>query len=88
MELENKEKNERYRNWSWIVYPESAPENWRTLLDETGEKWIESPLHDRDINETTNEIKKLIGILLFRLEIKRVISKQKKISELLTHLIQ
>ena len=58
MELENKEKNERYRNWSWIVYPESAPENWRTLLDETGEKWIESPLHDRDINETTNEIKK------------------------------
>ena len=58
MELENKEKNERYRNWSWIVYPESAPENWRTLLDETGEKWIESPLHDRDIYETTNEIKK------------------------------
>ena len=72
MELENKEKNERYRNWSWIVYPESAPENWRTLLDETGEKWIESPLHDRDINETTNEIKKLIGILLFRLEIKKL----------------
>ena len=56
--MKTKKKNERYRNWSWIVYPESAPENWRTLLDETGEKWIESPLHDRDINETTNEIKK------------------------------
>ena len=40
MELENKEKNERYRNWSWIVYPESAPENWRTLLDETGESGL------------------------------------------------
>ncbi|MCC9884375.1 replication protein, partial [Streptococcus agalactiae] len=31
---------------------------WRDILDETGEKWIESPLHDRDINETTSEIKK------------------------------
>ena len=52
------QKDTRARNWSWIVYPESAPENWRTLLDEMGEKWIESPLHDKDVNETTNEIKK------------------------------
>ena len=52
------EKNDPVRNWSWVVYPESAPENWRTLLDETGEKWIESPLHDKDINETTNKPKK------------------------------
>ncbi|WP_332370835.1 Rep family protein [Lactococcus cremoris] len=29
------EKNDPVRNWSWVVYPESAPENWRTLLDET-----------------------------------------------------
>ena len=42
------EKDTRVRNWSWIVYPESAPENWKQLLDETGEKWIESPLHDKD----------------------------------------
>ena len=70
-------KNGRYRNWSWIVYPESAPENWRSLLDETGEKWIESPLHDKDINETTQEIKKLTGILSYLLAIRKVISKQK-----------
>ncbi|EDO0847609.1 TPA: replication protein [Enterococcus faecalis] len=57
-DIQNDEKDTRVRNWSWIVYPESAPENWRKLLDETGEKWIESPLHDKDINETTNEIKK------------------------------
>ncbi|MCC9879129.1 replication protein, partial [Streptococcus agalactiae] len=50
-------QDDRVRNWSWIVYPESAPENWRDILDETGEKWIESPLHDRDINETPSEIK-------------------------------
>ena len=51
------EKNHPVRNWSWVVYPESAPENWRTLLDETGEKWIESPLHDKDVNPD-GELKK------------------------------
>lgn len=68
-DIQNDEKDTRVRNWSWIVYPESAPENWRQLLDETGEKWIESPLHDKDINETTDEIKKphwhiIISVLL------------------------
>ena len=83
MELENKEKNERYRNWSWIVYPESAPENWRTLLDETGEKWIESPLHDRDINETTNEIKKAHWHIIISFGNKKSYKQAEKISELL-----
>ena len=23
------------RDWTFVVYPESAPENWRTILDET-----------------------------------------------------
>ncbi|KAA9252434.1 Rep family protein, partial [Streptococcus anginosus] len=57
-DVDNQKQDGRVRNWSWIVYPDSAPENWRSILDETGEKWIESPLHDKDINETTNEIKK------------------------------
>lgn len=57
MVVEKKQDN-RARNWSWVIYPESAPEKWRQILDETGEKWIESPLHDKDVNETTNEIKK------------------------------
>lgn len=83
MELENKEKNERYRNWSWIVYPESAPENWRTLLDETGEKWIESPLHDRDINETTNEIKKAHWHIIISFGNKKSYKQAGKISEML-----
>ena len=57
--MADKEKQDnRSRNWSWIVYPDSAPEDWRTILDEMGEKWIESPLHDKDVNETTNEPKK------------------------------
>lgn len=38
------------RDWAIIVYPESAPENWREILDDTHIKWIESPLHDKDVN--------------------------------------
>lgn len=55
---DKQKQDSRVRNWSWVVYPESAPTDWRKILDETGEKWIESPLHDKDINETTNELKK------------------------------
>ncbi|MCC4361945.1 replication protein [Limosilactobacillus reuteri] len=43
-------KPERTRNWTFIVYPESAPENWRSILDDYHVQWIESPLHDRDVN--------------------------------------
>lgn len=45
------------RDWTIIVYPESAPENWRDILEETHMRWVESPLHDRDIN-ADGELKK------------------------------
>lgn len=41
-------KDGRYRQWTIVVYPDSAPENWRDLLN--GQIWIESPLHDQDVN--------------------------------------
>ena len=47
----------RFRNWSFVVYPDSAPENWRDLLDDQHIEWVESPLHDRDLN-ATGELKK------------------------------
>ena len=37
------EKIIKGRDWAFIVYPESAPENWREILDETHMRWIESP---------------------------------------------
>lgn len=51
------EKNTRTRNWTIVLYPESAPENWRTILDNMHIEWVESPLHDKDIN-ANNELKK------------------------------
>ena len=43
-------KDDRARTWTFIVYPESAPQNWRELLDECHVSWVESPLHDKDVN--------------------------------------
>lgn len=40
------------RNWMFLVYPESAPKNWRQLLEETGLPFAISPLHDKDIDIT------------------------------------
>lgn len=36
----------------YIVYPDSAPENWEAQLDEMHVAWCCSPLHDKDINPT------------------------------------
>jgi len=44
-------RDERIRNWTLIVYPESAPKNWRDILDNQHIQWVESPLHDKDTNE-------------------------------------
>lgn len=41
---------EKKRYWTMIVYPESAPENWRDVLDDGHYSWLESPLHDKDVN--------------------------------------
>lgn len=46
------EKNVKKRNWAFVVYPESAPKNWREQLALTGLQCAISPLHDRDVNPT------------------------------------
>lgn len=42
--------DKRTRNWNFIVYPDSAPENWVQILDDAHVPWVQSPLHDQDIN--------------------------------------
>ena len=43
-------KNVKKRYWAFILYEESAPSNWREILQETGIQCAISPLHDKDIN--------------------------------------
>ena len=40
------------RNWAFVVYPESLPDDWRQLLRETGLQCAISPLHDKDLDPT------------------------------------
>ena len=47
---EKSSKNVKKRNWAFVLYPESAPVNWRELLQKTGLQCAISPLHDKDLN--------------------------------------
>lgn len=50
-------KSIKKRNWAFVLYPESAPDNWRDLLQQSGLPAVISPLHDKD-KDPTGEAKK------------------------------
>lgn len=50
-------KETRTRNWTCIVYPDSAPEDWVDILNDMHIEFVISPLHDKDKN-ATGELKK------------------------------
>lgn len=52
------------RNWGGVVYPESAPEDWKEILKLKGIVWACSPLHDKDINPTGEEKKAHYHIIM------------------------
>lgn len=47
-----KKKDERYRNFATMVYPESAPSDWFQILSDQMIPAFVSPLHENDINPT------------------------------------
>jgi hypothetical protein len=47
-----KRAGKRARAWTAMVYPESAPENWQSILREQLIECLVSPLHDKDILPT------------------------------------
>ena len=57
-------RNIKKRYWAMVLYPESAPKNWRDLLRETGIQCAISPLHDKDINADNTEKKAHYHIIL------------------------
>lgn len=48
--MADKKKDSRTRNWTIVIYPDSAPDNWRDIIDEWHIEWVESPLHGNDEN--------------------------------------
>lgn len=45
------------RNWAFVLYPESVPDNWIEILQQSGLQCAISPLHDKDLNATGEEKK-------------------------------
>lgn len=52
-----KQRDTRARNFATVVYPESAPEGWMSILDEMHIPAFVSPIHDKDLNPTGEEKK-------------------------------
>ena len=46
---------EKYKYWAAIMYPESLPEDWQEFLRLTGVAHAISPLHDRDVWDSTKD---------------------------------
>lgn len=79
--MAEKKKDTRTRNWSFIVYPESAPENWIEQLKEEMTPFAVSPLHDEDVNEGTGELKKAHYHVLLCFESMKSYEQVKEITE-------
>lgn len=56
--------NVKKRNWAFVLYPESAPEDWQERLQLTGLECVISPLHDKDTNPTGEPKKAHYHIIL------------------------
>lgn len=61
---EKKSTDTRTRTWSFVLYDDSSPDNWRDILDDMHIEWIESPWHDKDVNANGEPKKKHKHILL------------------------
>jgi hypothetical protein len=57
-EKETGTNDKRTRNWTFIIYPDSAPGEWRKLINSLNFPWIESPLHEGETNPDNETEKK------------------------------
>lgn len=51
-------KEKRSNKWAFLIYRESAPDNYMEVLEGLHIPFILSPWHDKDIHSDTGEIKK------------------------------
>jgi len=57
--MESGKNASKTRNWAFVLYEgESAPKNWREMLEETRIPIFISPLHDQDVDSKSGEVKK------------------------------
>ena len=57
-------RNVKKRYWAMVLYPESAPTDWRDKLRESGIQCAVSPLHDKDLNADNSPKKAHYHVIL------------------------
>lgn len=57
-------QNVKKRNWAFVAYPESLPQDWLEILQQTGLSIAISPLHNKDLNADESEKKPHYHIIL------------------------
>lgn len=62
--MADKKENVKKRNWTFVLYPDSAPKDWQEKLKISGLMSAISPLHDKDINPTGEKKKAHYHVLL------------------------
>lgn len=60
----NKRVDTRSKTWNVLIYPESAPADWKQTLVEDGIFFVCSPLHDKDVLESGELVKPHWHVLL------------------------
>lgn len=55
--MSEKKSTTRYRNYACVVYPDSAPDDWQSILSSHFVPAFISPLHDNDKNPTGEDKK-------------------------------
>lgn len=78
--MAEKKKDTRARTWTLIIYPDSAPENWREIIDAEHIPWIESPKHDKDTNPD-GTVKKAHWHIMLMFEGKKSFEQVKEIAD-------
>lgn len=60
----NKSPKIKKRNWAFVLYPESMPEDWQDVIVRSGIPCAVSPLHDSDTNPTGEAKKEHYHVIL------------------------
>ena len=71
----------RNRGFAFVLYPDSAPENWRSIIDEFHVAWAESPLHDLDVDPGTGALKKPHWHIVLNFDSVKSLDQVKKLIE-------
>lgn len=53
-----RKKEQRSNKWAFLLYKESAPEDYLAILDELHVPYVLSPWHNKDVNRSTGEFNK------------------------------